>query len=156
MWIHVVVDVLLHFGLGGETPPTIGHRTTERPIALMSARMLVQDRLLAKVLAALLALVRLFASVDTQMLIEDCALAEITSTIHATVRFLVRVDTQMLREMGLLPESFTALRARIRPRFDVYAPMLQQRGFLLELLLTNRTTHIQRHAGRTTVLYHIG
>lgn len=156
MRVHVVVDVLLHLGLGGEAPPAIGHRTTERPIALVSARVLVQDRLLAEVFAALLALVRLLAGMDTQMLIEDRALAEVASTVHAAIRLLVRVDAQMLREMGLLPESLAALWARIRPRLDVYTPMLQQRGLLFELFLTDRTTHVQRHAGRAAMLYHVG
>ncbi|EZA52839.1 hypothetical protein X777_07675 [Ooceraea biroi] len=122
----------------------------------MGARVLVQDRLLAKVLAALLALVRLLPGVDAQMLIEDRALAEVAPAVHAAIRLLVRVDAQVLREMGLLPKSFAALRARIRPRFDVYASVLQQRGLLLELLLTDRAAHVQRHAGRTSVLYHVG
>lgn len=156
MWVHVVVDVFLHLGFGGEAPPAVGHRTAERPVALVSARVLVQDRLLAEVLAALLALVRFLTGVDTQMLIEDRALAEVASTVHATIRLLVRVDAEMLRKVGLLSESLAALRARIRPRLDVYASVLQQRGLLLELLLTDRTTHVQRHASRATVLYHIG
>jgi len=156
MRIHVIIDVLLDLGLGGEAPPAIGHRTAERPVTLMGARVLVQDRLLTKVLAALLTLVRLLPGVDAQMLIEDRALTEIAAAVHAAVRLLVRVDAQMLREMGLLPKSFAALRARIRPRFDVYAPVLQQGGLLLELLLTDRATHVQRHAGRTSVLYHVG
>lgn len=156
MWIHVVVDMLLHLGLGGEAPPTVGHRTTERPVALVSARVLVQDRLLAEVLAALLALVRLLTGVNAQVLIENRALAEVTSTVHAAVRLLVRVDAQMLRKMRLLSEPLAAFRARIRPRFDVYASVLQQRRLLLEFFLTDRTTHVQRHASRATVLYHIG
>lgn len=125
MRVHMVVDVLLYLGLGGETPPAVGHRTTERPIALVGARVLIQDRLLTEILAALLTLVRLFSGVDTQMLIENRALAEVASTIHAAIRFLVRVDTQMLREVGLLSEPLAALWARIWPRLDVYAPVLQ-------------------------------
>lgn len=39
--IHVVVDVLLHLGLGGEAPPAVGHRAAERPVALMGARVLI-------------------------------------------------------------------------------------------------------------------
>lgn len=125
MRIHVVVDVFLHLGLGGEPPPAVGHRTTEWPIALVSARMLVQDRFLTEVLATLLALVRFLTGMDTQMLIENRALAEITSTIHTAIRLLVRVNAQMLREMGLLPESLAAFRTRIWPRLDVYTPVLQ-------------------------------
>lgn len=89
------------------------------------------------------------------MLIQDRALTEIAPAVYATVRLLVRVDTQVLREMGLLAEPLAALRARIRPRLDVYTSVLQQRGLLLEFLLADRTAHVQRHAGRTAMLYHI-
>lgn len=36
------------------------------------------------------------------------------------------------------------------------AAVLQQRTLLLELLLANWTANVQRHAGRSTVLYKIG
>lgn len=62
--IHVVIDVLLHLRLSREAPPAIGHGAAERPIALVRARVLIQDRLLPEVLAALRALVRLLTGVD--------------------------------------------------------------------------------------------
>lgn len=63
--VHMVVDVLLDLGFGGETPPTIRHRTAERSVTLMGARMLVQYRLLTKIFTALLTLVRFLAGMDT-------------------------------------------------------------------------------------------
>ena len=155
MWVHVVVDVFLHFGLGGETPPAVGHRATKGPIALMGARVLVQYRLLTEIFAALLTLVRLLAGMNAQMLIQDGTLTEITAAVDAAVRFLVRVDAKVLGQVRLLPEPLAALRARIRSRLDVYAAVLQQRRFLLELLLTDRASHVQRHARGAAVLYHV-
>lgn len=122
--VHMVVDVLFHLGLGRKTPSAVRHRATKRPIALVSTRVLVQDRLLTEVFAALLALVRFLAGVDTQMLIEDRALAEVATAVHTTVRLLVCVDAQVLRKMGLLSEPLAALRARVWSRFDVYATVL--------------------------------
>lgn len=153
--IHVVVDVLLDLGLGGETPPAVGHRAAEGPVTLVGARVLVQYRLLAEILAALLTLVRLLARVDAQMLVQDRALAEITAAVHAPVRLFVRVDAKVLGQVGLLPEPLAALGARVRSRLDVYAPVLQQRGLLLELLLTDRTPNVQRHTRGAAVLYHV-
>ena len=156
MRVHVVVDVLLHLGLRGETPSAVGHGTAERPVALMGARVLVQDGLLPEILAALLALVRLLAGVYPQMLIENGALPEVAAAVDAAVGLLVRVDAQVLGQMGLLSEPLAALRARIRPRLDVYAAVLQQRGFLLEFLLADGTTHVKGHTGGATVLDDVG
>lgn len=153
--VHVVVDVLLDLGLGGEAPPAVRHGTAERPVALVGARVLVQDRLLTEIFAALLTLVRFLAGVDAQVLIQDGALAEVTAAVDAAVRFLVRVDAQMLGQVGLLPEPLAALRAGIRPGLDVYTTVLQQGRLLLELLLTDRTAHVEGHPCGAAVLYHI-
>lgn len=67
--VHVVVDVLLHLRLCGETAPAVRHRAAERPIALVRPCVLIQDRLLPEVLAALRALVGFLAGVDTQVLV---------------------------------------------------------------------------------------
>lgn len=88
----MIVDVLLHLRLGGEAASAIWHRTTERPIALVSPRVLIQYCLLSEVLAALPALVRLFTCVNPQMLVENGALTEEPRTVHATVRLFVGVD----------------------------------------------------------------
>ena len=95
--VHVVVDVLLHLRLGGEPPPAVGHRAAERPVTLVRPCVLVENRLLPKVLAALGALVRLLAGMDTQVLVEDGPLTEEARAVHAAVRFLISVDAQVLR-----------------------------------------------------------
>lgn len=57
--IHVVIDVLFHLGLGGEPPSAVWHRAAERSIALVRSRVLVENRLLPEVFAALRALIGL-------------------------------------------------------------------------------------------------
>lgn len=39
--VHVVVDMFLHLGFGGEAATAVWHRTTERPVALVSPRVLI-------------------------------------------------------------------------------------------------------------------
>lgn len=151
----MVVDVLLHLWFGGETPPAVWHRTAKRPVTLMGARVLIQYRLLTEIFAALLTLVRLLAGMNAQMLIQDGTLTEVAAAINAAVRLFVRVNAKVLGQVRLLPEPFAALRARIRSRFDVYAAVLQQRRFLLKFLLTDRTSHVQRHPRGAAVLYHV-
>jgi hypothetical protein len=152
----MIIDMFLHFGLGGESSPAVRHRTAERSVALMGARVLIQDGFLSEIFTALTALVRFLSGVDAEMLIEDGPLPEKPRTVDASVRFLVGVNPQVLRQVRLLPESLPAFRTRIRSRFNMYATVLEERGFLFELFLTNGTSHVQRHSRRTSVLDHIG
>ncbi len=142
--------------LGAEPTATAGHRAAERPLALVGARVLVEDGLLPEVLAALGALVRLLAGVYPQVLVEYGALAKRATTVQTGEGLLVGVDAQMLGEMALLAETFAALDARIRTRLDMHAAVLQKGGFLLELLLADGATDVKGHAGAAALLYHLG
>lgn len=144
--VHVVVDVLLDFGLGGKAASAVGHGAAEGSLALVRARVLVQDGLLTEVLAALATLVRLLARMDAQVLVKDGALAEVTAAVGAAVGFFVGVDAQVLRQVALLTEALAALGARVRAGLDVDAAVLQQRRLLLKLLLADGATHVQWHA----------
>lgn len=64
---------------------------------MVSARVLVQYRLLSEVLVTDAALVWLGARVYTDVLVEDCPLPEVTAAEHALVRLLVGVDPNVLR-----------------------------------------------------------
>lgn len=94
--VHVVVDVLLHLGLGGEAAPAVGHGAAEGPVALVRARVLVEDGLLPEVLAALRTLVRLLARVDAKVLVEYRPLPEKSRAIYASVWLFVCVNAQVL------------------------------------------------------------
>lgn len=63
---------------------------------MVSARVLVQYRLLSEVLVTDAALVRLGARVYTDVLVEDRPLPEVTAAEHALVRLLVGVDPNVL------------------------------------------------------------
>lgn len=151
--VHVVIDVLLHLGLGGEPPPAVRHRAAEWPVALVRPRVLIKNRLLSEVFSALRTLVGLLAGVDAQVLVQNGPLPEEARAVYAAVRLLVRVDAEMLRQMRLLSEPLAALRARVWPRLYVDAAMLEQSRFLLELLLADRTADVQRHGAPTE---HVG
>lgn len=68
-------------------------------LALVSADVLIQDRLLSEVLAAFRALVRLLTRVDAQMLIQDRPLSEGPLAVDAGERLLIRVDPQVLSKV---------------------------------------------------------
>lgn len=63
---------------------------------MVSARVLVQYRLLSEVLVTDAALVWLGARVYTDVLVEDRSLPEVTAAEHALVRLLVGVDPNVL------------------------------------------------------------
>lgn len=65
------------------------------------------------------------------------------------------MDAQVLGQVGLLAEPLAALRTRVGPRLDVDATVLEQGALLFELLLADRTAHVQWHPGGPTVLDHV-
>lgn len=93
----MVVYVLFDLGLGGKTSSAVRHGTAEGSVALVCPRVLIQDRFLSEILAALSTFVRLLTGMNPKMLVEYCALSKVTSAIDATVGLFVCVDPQVLR-----------------------------------------------------------
>ena len=120
----MVVEMSFHLLLRAETPPTVGHRTAERTLALVRSRVLVQYGLLPEVFAALGTLIGLLACVYAQMLIKYGTLTERSVTVQTGEWFFVRVNAQVLGEMALLTKAFPALDARIRTRLNMHATVL--------------------------------
>lgn len=66
-----------------------------------------------KILAALFTAVGLLACMYSDVLVEDRPLSEMSAAVDACIGFFVCVDSEVLGEVALLAEAFPAVVARV-------------------------------------------
>lgn len=114
-------------------------RTSKRLISQVCSIVLVQYRLLPKLLATLHTHVRFLSRVYSQVLVQNGSLPERFITEGTVVRFLASVYPHVLLEVCRLSEELATVWTHVRPVTAVGAFVLLEPASQLEALAAHRT-----------------